>query len=332
MKWMKTNFSYLHTFFLLAILCLAQTAPAATQDVGKKEDALRPWSVALQTRYFFSSSTSYEFGNPYPPYQAPLSRLEFPLNTWWAGASLRREFSRFSAGAEALRNITERSDGLMMDSDWDDDDHPDVKTIYSESSCRMEPSYIVRGDVDLKISDWLRLPRWLDLRPTAGIVWQRFSVVAYNGIQSYPASGGTQPPDPLPGDLISLEQTYWQFFTGFKAAFDLGRPLSLYSLKLLTQIDWSYVYGTNEDYHLLRAGKRITNDTTTGDAWHAQVNLKVGITRNFSTNIGLEYLRITTTGTHRLVNEPYGIDFSFDHGVKVWSEQLNVTMALEYAF
>ncbi len=220
----------------------------------------------------------------------------------------------------------------MTDSDWDDDAHPDVKTIYSESSCRMEPSYMVYGDVDLKISDWLRLPKWLDLRPAAGIAWQRFSVVAYNGLQTYPAPGSTQPPDPLPGDLINLEQTYWRLFTGFKVAFDLGRPFSLSSLKLLTQLDWGYVYATNEDYHLLRSGRRITNDTTTGDAWHAQVNLKAGITRNFSTNIGLEYLRITTTGTHRLVNEPLGVDFSFDHGVKVWSEQMNVMMSFEYSF
>lgn len=332
MKWIKSKYSYFLTFFSLAFLCLAQTTPAAAQDTIKKEDTLRPWTVTLQTRYFFRSHTSYEFGNPYPPYQAPLSRLEFPLNTWWAGASLRREFSRFSVGAEAFRNVTSRSDGVMTDSDWDDDAHPDVKTIYSESSCRMEPSYMVYGDVDLKISDWLRLPKWLDLRPAAGIAWQRFSVVAYNGLQTYPAPGSTQPPDPLPGDLINLEQTYWRLFTGFKVAFDLGRPFSLSSLKLLTQLDWGYVYGTNEDYHLLRSGRRITNDTTTGDAWHAQVNLKAGITRNFSANIGLEYLRITTTGTHRLVNEPLGVDFSFDHGVKVWSEQMNVTMSLEYSF
>ena len=220
----------------------------------------------------------------------------------------------------------------MTDSDWDDDLNPSVKTIYSESYCRMEPSYIVRGDVDLKISDWLRLPRWLDVRPTVGLTWQRFSLVTYNGMQYYVAPGSTQPPTPLPGDGINFEQTYWQAFVGFKTTFDLGKPLYLSSLKLSTQLDWAYVRAYNEDYHLLREGKRITNDTTTGDAWHAQVNLKIGHTRNFSTNIGLEYLRIMTTGTHRLVNEPYHVDFSFDNGVKVWSEQMNVTVMLEYSF
>jgi len=323
---------YLLVFLSLFVFCFAQIAPAATVETAKKEDSLRPWSVALQSRYFFHSHTSYEFGNPYPPGQAPLSRLEFPLNTWWAGISLRREFSRFSAGIEVQRNMTDKVNDIMTDSDWDDDLNPSVKTIYSESSCRMDPSYIVRGDVDLKISDWLKLPKWLDIRPTGGLMWQRFSLVTYNGMQYYLSPGSTTPPDPLPGDGIRFEQTYWQIFAGFKTTFDLGRPLNLSSLKLMTQVDWAYVYGSNEDLHLLREGRRITNDTTRGDAWHALANLKIGLLRNFSTSIGLEYLRISTTGTHRLVNEPLATNFSFDHGVKVWSEQMNVTMTLEYLF
>ncbi len=311
---------------------MAVAFPAFADEPIAKDTSLKNWSVAFQTKYFFQSHTSYEFGNPFPPYQAPLSRLEFPLNTWWAGASLRRDFPRFSVGAEVFRNIDNRTNGVMMDSDWDDDEHPEIKTIYSESSCRMEPSYMVRADVDLKISDWLRLPRWLDLRPVAGLAWQRFSLVSYDGVQTYPAPESAQPPTPLPGDGISFEQTYRRYFAGLKAGFDLGKPFHLNSLNLLTQFDWAYITATNEDYHLLRGGKRITNDTTTGDAWHAMMTLKVGLTSCFNANIGAEYLRIATTGTHRLINESYGLDVSFDHGVKVWSEQVNVSMSLEYLF
>ena len=65
----------------------------------------------------------------------PLSRLEFPLDSWWAGVSMRREFSRFSAGVEFFRNLSDEARGVMMDSDWDDDAQPALKTIYSESSC-----------------------------------------------------------------------------------------------------------------------------------------------------------------------------------------------------
>lgn len=319
---------------LLSCLLLGSimVAQASALEANSKEAASRPWSVSLQTKYIFQSHTSYEFGNPFPPYQEPLSRLEFPLNSWWAGASLRREFPRFSVGVEVFRNLSRESEGDFTDSDWDDDERPNLKTIYSESSCRMEPSYMVRGDVDLKISDGIGLPRWLDLRPTAGLRWQRFSLVTHDGVQHHLAPNDKIRSRSLPGDGITFEQTYWQFFAGFKAAFDLGQPLRLPRLKLLTQVDWAYVNATNEDYHLLRTGKRLTNDNTTGDAWHALVSLQVGLTQNLHANVGAEYLRIATTGSHRLVNEPLGIDISWQNGVKVWSEQINTTISLEYWF
>ena len=315
---------------LLVLLGSFISAPASALEAQEK-DVAGPWSASLRTKYFFRSHTSYEFGNPFPPYQAPLSRLEFPLNSWWAGASLRREFSRFSAGVEVFRNLSGEVEGKMMDSDWDDDEHPALKTIYSESSCRMEPSYIVSGDVDLKISDWLGLPRWLDLRPAAGLTWQRFSLVTHDGVQYELTPGGMQP-ILLPGDGIRFEQNYWQFFVGFKTVFDLGKPFHLSGLKIETQVDWSYVTANNKDHHLLREGNRITEENTTGDAWHALVNLKIGLAQNLNANIGAEYRSISTTGSHRLVNHTFGIDFAFNHGVKVWSEQTSINMGLEYSF
>jgi hypothetical protein len=235
-------------------------------------------------------------------------------------------------GADVFRNLSRETEGVFKDSDWDDDTRPSVLSVYSEASCRMEPSYMVRGDVDLKISDWLGLPRWLDLRPTAGLAWQRFSLVTHDGIQFYPAPGETRPPDPLPGDGISFEQTYWLYFVGFKAAFDLGKPLRLSGLKLLTQVDWAYVDAYNEDYHLLREGRRMTYDITAGYAWHALAHLKIGLTQNLNAMVGAEYLYITTTGSHRLVNEPLGVDFRWGNGVRVWSEQISMMMGLEYSF
>ncbi len=322
-----TGILIISVLFLLGSLT---AAPArAVETPGK--DAASPWSVSLQTKYFFRSHTSYEFGNPFPPYQTPLSRLEFPLSSWWAGASLRRDFSRFSAGVEIFRNLSPESEGKMMDSDWDDGERPALKTIYSESFCRMEPSYIVSGDVDLKISDWLRLPRWLDLRPVAGLTWQRFSLVTHDGVQYGLTPSGVET-TLLPGDGIAFEQTYWQFFLGFKAAFDLGKPFHLSGLKIQTQMDWSYVTANNQDHHLLREGNRITEENTTGDAWHALVNLKIGLTQNLNAILGAEYRRIATTGSHRLTNESFGIDFKFYNGVKVWSEQTSVTLGLEYSF
>ncbi len=322
----------IHTRFLLFIalvlFCALITGSASAAGTLDPKTASRPWSVSLQTRYFFQSHTSYEFGNPFPPHQTPLSRLEFPLDSWWAGASMRREFSRFSAGVEFFRNLSDEARGVMIDSDWDDDAQPALKTIYSESSCRMEPSYMVRADADLKISDWIGLPGWLDLRPVAGLAWQRFTLVTHDGFQSEIGKGTSL----LPGDGIRFEQTYWQFFTGLKSTFDLGKPFHLSRLTFTIQGDWAYVAGSNEDHHLLRIGNRITREKTTGDAWHALANLKIGVTQNLSANIGAEYLHIKSTGSHNLTNNLFGIDFTFDHGVKVWSEQWSVSTGLEYRF
>ncbi len=320
-------------FFPLLLLFFAASAESASTDpMLSPAVPARPWSVELKTLCLFQSHTSYEFGNPFPPYQSPLSRLEFPLDSWWAGASARREFSRFSIGLEAFRNLSGMTGGVMADSDWDDDERPGLKTIYSESTCRLDPSYIVRGDVDLKVADWLGLPRWLDLRPTAGLVWQHFSLVTQNGMQYNLESDNKAQATPLPGDGIRFEQTYWQFFLGLKAAFDLGRPFHLKRLQLLTEADWAYVDAKNEDWHLLRSGKRMTYERTRGNAWRAGMNLKIGLTENWNADIGAQYLYITTTGTHQLVNETFGMDFSFDCGVRVWSQQISATMGLEYIF
>ena len=312
---------------LLAMLLVLAGFPATTAAEDEK-----PWSAELHVKRYLGSHTSFEFGNPLPPYQAPLSRLEFPLNTWWVGGEVRRRFSRFSAGLEVLRNVSAESDGSFKDSDWDDETRPDVKTIYSESQCRMEPSYIVRGDVDLKVSDWLGLPVWFDLRPVVGVRWQRVKLVGHNGIQTYPASGDTTPPEPLPGDGILFKQTYWQYFLGIRTTYDLGKHILESRLKLFFQLDWAYVDAENSDHHLFRAGNRMTYEKTSGSAVHASLGLKTGLTNNINAGVEAEYLRIQTKGSHRIVNDEMNLDMSWDNGVKVWSEQMSLMMSLEYLF
>jgi len=263
------------------------------------------------------------------PYQAPLSRLEFPMNTWWAGAEVRRNIRRFSVGIEAMKNLSSESDGVFMDSDWDDDSHTDVRTVYSESKCRMENSYSFRADVDMKVSDWLRLPATFDLRPVVGFRWQRLDFMAHDGVQQY---YNTSNVDSLPGNVIQFDQTYWQYFIGVKAGYDLGKPLNLKSLILQGQLDWAYIEGSNQDHHLLRAGNRFTYESTTGDAWHASLGLKMGLTENINAGMELDYLRIQTTGTHRWVDSTGPFDMSWTNGVNVWSDQVSLMLNLEYRF
>ena len=287
----------------------------------------KKWSAELQFKRYFGSHTSYEFGMPEPADWAPLSRLEFPMNTWWAGGEVRRSFSRFSVGAEVLTAIPMDSDGSFKDTDWTNSEQTNVMTDYGESQCRMEPSYMVRGDVDLKIADWIGLPTWIDLRPVVGVRWQRLEFMAHNAVQSYPP-----PSYHLEGDVIRFEQIYWQYFIGIKTDYDLGRHIKVPRLKLLGQLDWAYVVGDNSDHHLLREGNRWTYEKTRGDAWHASLGLKAGLTKNINAGLEFEYLRIRSTGTHRWVNDVYGIDKSWDNGVKVWSDQMSLMINLEYLF
>jgi hypothetical protein len=322
----------LAVFGLALLLVLMGLSAARAGQVDPPEKAENAWLFGLKVKRFFKSHTSYEFGNPYPPGQVPLSRLEFPLDSWWAGVELRRDFPRWSFGLEALRNLSREALKRAKDSDWDDDHATGIKTIYSESDCRLEPSYMVRADVDLKVSDWLGLPPWLDLRPVMGVRWQRFEFVDHDGTQYYPAPGDPTPPTPLPGDGIRFKQTYWQYFLGVRAACDLQNSPDLPLVKLLMQVDWAYVEGHNQDHHLLREGSRFTYEDTIGDAWHASLGMRVGIWQNLSAGLELEHMLIHTTGSHRLENRPFGIDFIVNNGVTVWSEQTSLMLSLEYRF
>jgi hypothetical protein len=311
------------------VIQIASFASAATSVTDSAE---QPWSVEAIIKHHFNSHTSYEFGNPLPPKQVPLSRLEFPLNTLWAGVEVRRRFPRFSVGVEVLTNLSRNAGGAMKDSDWDDNTSPTLLTIYSESKCRMERSFDIRADIDLKLSDWMELPHWFDLRPVIGIRWQQFYLVTHDGTQ-YERAGAAWTSTDLPGDGIRFDQTYWHYFAGIRMTYDFGKHMREPARMLFSiQLDHAYVDGSNTDRHLLRAGNRITYENTAGNAWHGLLGLKTGLSKNINADLKLDYLWIRTTGTHRLVNDPFRIDFTFNNGVTVWSQQISISLGIEYMF
>ena len=316
---MRQKFVFLT--FLLLILPVASHAA----DSGD-------WSVDLVSKHYTGSHTSYEFGNPFPPMQAPLSRLEFPMNAWFGGVAVAGQFDRFSVSGEFLRNISSSSTDVFKDSDWTGENTPpSVKDVYSEASMRIEPSYMARLDVDMRVRDWIGFAEGLDIRPLIGVRWQDLNFVAHDGVQSYPAQPGLGV-DPYPGDAIRFNQTYWQYFLGARMAYDLGRQVDLPGLKLTSQLDWAYVTGDNTDHHLLRAGRRMTYEDTRGSAWHAIVGLTTPLAKDVNLGLSFEYLRIESTGTHRWTDSLANGDLSWDHGVKVWSEQKSVNLNLQYLF
>ncbi len=313
-----------------AFVALLAALPEAVRAAGS--DDAGDWSVALVSKRYTGSHTSYEFGNPVPPMQAPLSRLEFPMNAWFGGVAVSGRFDRFTLGGEVLRNISSSSTGVFQDSDWTGENAPtSVKDVYSESSMRIEPSYMARVDVDMRVDDLVGLPEWLDVRPVVGVRWQDLNFVSHDGVQSYPASPGS-PVDVLAGDGIRFNQTYWQYFLGARMAYAVGRHVDLPGLKLNGQVDWAYVTGDNRDHHLLRPGRRITYEDTRGSAWHASVGLSAPLARDWNLGLSFEYLRIESTGTHRWTDSLANADQSWDNGVKVWSEQKSVNLKLQYVF
>ena len=137
----------------------------------------------LGLQRFLMSNTSYEIGNPDVPFQEPLSRLEFPLNTWWLDFRLRRTCPRWSAGARAGFRVATNTDGRIKDSDWENTENTQMLTTYSEGACSMEEGYLFRGDVDVNISDWLGLPKSVEIRPIFAFQFQRFILLDHDSIQ-----------------------------------------------------------------------------------------------------------------------------------------------------
>jgi outer membrane protease len=179
------------------------------------------------------------------------------------------------------------------------------------------------------VADRLGLPGWLSLRPVVGFRYQKFQFLIHDGTQyDYYNSGAVTP---LPGNLLAFRQEYFHYFAGLRSQIDAGRYTGLADFKVSLQVDCAYVNADNKDHHLLR-GDRFTYDTTDGYAWHASVGLKKSLIKNLYLGVHADYMKIRTTGTHRMVYREYNADISWSNGVKVWSEQTAVGMTLEYRF
>jgi hypothetical protein len=316
----------LFALFLLAVLSAMLVAPPP----GRAADADSPWSVEAKTKFLFHSYTSYEFGNPFPPYQSPLSRLEFPINSVWTGFEVRRRLDRFSIGLEYLTTLSDQETGHFKDSDWADDSAPARLSTFGETKCRLRPSHQLRADLDAQLGDLLRLPDAVELAPVIGFRWQRLSLLAHDGLQNeYDITGTVTDTLVLPGHTISFLQDWYQYFVGARLGYTWAKPPLLHHVKFNSQADWSYVTGNNTDKHLLR-GNRVTREDTTGHAWHVLLGVMLGVTEHLDVGVEGEYLNIDTTGKHKWRQDSLALNWS--HGVRVWSEQSSLSVKLEYRF
>lgn len=314
------------------------TAPA---EKGKLAET-KNWIFDFGLQRFIMSHTSYEIGTHADPLYHPLSRLEFPLNTWWLDFELRRTCPRWSVGGRAGLSVARNTDGRMKDSDWMNEDDTDMLTNYSESACRAEANYQFRGDVDVNIADWLRLPSSIEIRPLFAFQFQRLNLMAHDGVQydigkympdeELVTMDGAMDTYEMKGDSIHLRQDYYMYLIGLRGVYN-GIKIGKYiTIRARGEADWGPALAYYEDHHLQRGGDLFAYFRGYGSAVYFLTGLDMIIAKTVTLGVSMDYLGIRTRGVTVHTNIPRKEDFYWSNGVKTWSDQTSLTARVSYAF
>lgn len=281
------------------------------------------WTIDYRARWVCESRTSYEFGTVEPPPDgwAPLSRLCFPLDSMWHGLAVGIDRPDWGLHFSWMTPMERGIDGQMEDYDW------------------MSPG---QGFTDLGLTDerwidgqmldlgadfllWRNLFGWpIDLWGTGGFRWQRLNLMCYDLAQVKWDDEWLSPPYTAAGNVISFKQEYSMGYLGGQLRTQLF-PMAQRPIRVTFQGDWAATSARNVDHHLLREGDRYTIEKTHGSAWHLGLTAELAVTRRLEMGMAVDYLQIHTRGTHRLLNEPIDQDYTWDNGVRVWSDQTWLT-------
>ncbi len=281
------------------------------------------WTFDYRFRSLTNSHTSYEFGTPELPPDgwAPLSRLNFNIDSLWHGVQIGLKRPRWGLHVEYLLPLQRSVQGSLDDYDWDP---PGAGfTDLGIARQRWTDGHMLDAGAEFLLLDrpW-GLP--LEIWPLAGFRWQRFHLMCYDLVQY--KEGGVWPVDPFrdAGNVLAFNQQYYAGYFGgqLRTSLALGR---LPALRLTLQGDWACTEGYNVDHHLIREGDRYTIEKTYGGAWHAGLTAEMPLRTRLSLGCQIDYLAISTTGSHRLLNAPFDVDQSWTHGVRAWSDQTWLT-------
>jgi hypothetical protein len=299
-------------------------------DVRKEfyHSTFEGWSIGYRARTIYNSFTSYEFGMPEyeSPTWAPLSRLHFELDSPWHGLQIERKTEKTNLRFEWLTPIGKPIHGNMYDYDWMD---PGADfTHLGITKEHWTDGQMIDANLDYKLLDSLGavpVEFWL----IGGFRWQRFGITAYDAVQV--KEGGVWPPDPwtYAGDVITFNQQYTTEYIGC----ELRTMLEWIPSKPLELRVWSDIgaaQGYNVDHHLLREGDRYTMESTSGDTLHYTASAEIQLRKNLSIGAQYDQLFLRTQGHHRFLNEPLGIDETWDNGVRVRSDQSWFTLYLRF--
>lgn len=310
--------------------------PGGPCQVGLDErtQSSRPvWTIDYRVRPMFDSNTSYQFGtvpdDPDGPY-APLSKLDFALDSTWHGFQIGVEKLNWRIHFEWLTPIRQNIDGDLADYDWNIDDprnDPGRLDSLTLSPLRWHDGQMLDLGAEFKLADRLfNLP--VEIWPAAGFRFQRFDMTA-SGLTYLVPSIGVVPE--LNGvDVITFNQQYYVGYFGgqLRTTLVAGRI----PIDVRFQGDAGPTAGYNVDHHLLREGHRFTMEKTSGVAWHIALIFEAPITRCFSLGIQADHTEIRTTGTHRLLNVPLEHDLTWENGVAVKSDQTSLTAFVRARF
>lgn len=282
------------------------------------------WTIDYRCRSIVNSTTSYQFGTPEPPSAggwAPLSRLEFPIDSVWNGFQIGYRRPNWDIHFEWLTPIQHDIHGDLKDYDWTVPDAP--FTDLGMANERWVDGQMT--DLGLDIRLWNRvfgMP--VDLWSTVGFRWQRFSLMCYDALQYKSEDVWLPTPDFYPGDVLSFNQQYYLTYLGgqLRSMLDLG---VLPPINISFQTDWANVQAYNVDHHLLREGDRYTMDRTQGNSWHLGLTSEMPVTRRINIGFSADYLQIYTTGRHHHLNIPEDENWTWTNGVRVKSDQTWLT-------
>jgi hypothetical protein len=291
------------------------------------------FSFDYRVQAMFNSFTSYQFGTPPMPGQyAPLSKLDWCLNTTWHGLRLGLDKEDSAVHFQWLTPIGRNVNGKIDDFDWSAPDT--APASLSSSPERWIDGQMLEFEYDLRLFKRpVGLP--VEVWPIVGFRWQRFDMVSFEGDQLI--NDGTLGPSvpPVGYHWPDVEGTFKQEYSiGYLGLQLRGRLETgiLPPIALTLQGDWGYTHAENIDHHISGyedAGiHRYTMDNTHGDAMHFSLTAESLFCHDrFSIGVLAEYLDINTTGTHRWVEtgNTTPVDMSWSNGVSVSSRQTAIT-------
>jgi hypothetical protein len=283
----------------------------------------------------FASHTTYQFGTdtnfPGPQY-APLSKLQWSLDSMWQGLQIGFEKPRWGAHFEWLTPMLHNSFGEMNDFDWSGADRPPA--LLSTSPQHWSDAQMLELEGTVKIFDRiLTLP--VEFWTIAGYRYQRFGMMAYNGVQVINDDSFQDPNIPQAGyrwheEMISLNQEYNMGYVGGQLR-TTWNAYEDHPVLWKLQADWAGTAGYNCDHHIsgyeASGVHRYTYDITHGDAIHVALMAETPLSQHISVGAQGDYTAIRTTGTHRwtMSGNTLPVDDSWTNGVKADSDQASIT-------